>query len=1087
MSILGTDPFSEKPGDRIGRYELLEKIGEGGCGVVYLARQDTPVRRQVAIKVIKLGMDTKSVIARFAAEQQALAMMDHPSIAKVFDANATVAGRPYFVMEWVRGLKITEYGDQHQLSTRERLELVIQVCQAVQHAHQKGIIHRDLKPSNILVTVSDGVPIPKVIDFGIAKATEGKLTDQTLFTTFEQLLGTPAYMSPEQAAMTNVDIDTRSDIYSLGVLLYELLTGTTPFDTKTLLALGVDELRRTIREKEPPKPSTRLSHALLAADLRRLTSKSEIRNPGSDADSASSRRLLQVKELIPQVRGDLDWIVMKCLEKNRARRYETANGLAADLKRHLNNEPVVARPPSRLYEFQKTLSRHKVGFAAAAAVVAVLVAGVTASTWQAIRATRLRQQAEAEFYTSDMNLAYQAWLEGSLPRAQELLNAHIPEPGQPDLRGFEWRYLGNLCRDVSLKTVSVTNDPVRILVSSPSHSFVAACCENVVQLLHPTTGNKMHSFPFPNLEATDTSYAIALSSGATNLLAAHRADGVIALWDVARQELLMSFKAFPRNVAALALSPDGRFLVAADKMKWGSTLALWNISSPKQFPEHWEWTNHQAGNITAVAFSPDGQTVVATSHYGAGDCAVWEAGSGRPLTPFSRVSAGNLLALALSPDGSLLATSGIEGRISILDFNSRTLKFYLEGHAGGINSLTFTADGQQLISAAGDGTVRIWDIPSRKLVGIIRSADGPVRGGALAPDGKTIFSTAGGEVKLWSANPQPPETLIETKTRWSGLVVSPDGKWLIVNDGIKKDSDFNGAQVWDLSSRTQKLHLVSNQNETLGMAFSPDSRWLALGDVVGRGITLWETRAWEHAASSLQPAARLETGFEVGSIRFSPDGIMAAAGRCFGAEVPSHATNRLAFWEVGSWKKRNLLRDAGAGPTEEAAAIAFSNHGSLLAIGYRDGCVRLWDYRRARLVKELKRHADSTFGSEVEFSPDDHWLASLGDSEVTLYDLSDPEHPREARTLRPSSGDTYSAIFTPDNKSLVTHSNDGLVKFWNLRTFRLSLTLRHGYGPGGVLAFAPDGNLLVSEDANGTLKLWPTPPLEEIDEGRKGR
>src|SRR5436190_768907 len=266
----GEVAVTEKAGDRIGRYKLLEQIGEGGCGVVYMAEQEEPVRRRIALKVIKLGMDTKTVIARFEAERQALAMMDHPNIAKVLEAGATETGRPFFVMELVRGVKITDYCDEAKLSTGERLDLFIQVCSAIQHAHQKGIIHRDLKPSNILVTVNDGVPVPKVIDFGIAKATTGQqLTDKTLFTAYEQFIGTPAYMSPEQAVMTSLDIDTRSDIYSLGVLLYELLTGKTPFDAKELLAAGLDEMRRTIREVEPVKPSTRLTQEIVGDDVRR--------------------------------------------------------------------------------------------------------------------------------------------------------------------------------------------------------------------------------------------------------------------------------------------------------------------------------------------------------------------------------------------------------------------------------------------------------------------------------------------------------------------------------------------------------------------------------------------------------------------------------------------------------------------------------------------------------------------------------------------------------------------------------------------------------------------------------------------------
>ena len=370
---------TEKPGERIGRYKLLQQIGEGGCGVVYMAEQEEPIRRRVALKVIKLGMDTKAVIARFEAERQALALMDHPNIAKVLDAGATEAGRPYFVMELVRGIKITEYCDQNHLSTEERLDLFVQICHAIQHAHQKGIIHRDIKPSNILVTVHDGKPLPKIIDFGIAKATSGQvLTDKTLFTAFEQFIGTPAYMSPEQAEMSPLDIDTRSDIYALGVLLYELLTGRTPFGQEELVAAGLSEMRRIIREQEPLRPSTRLS--TLAA---------------ADQTTVAKRRHSEPPQLIHSMRGDLDWIVMKCLEKDRTRRYQTANGLADDVARHLNDETVTARPPGGVYRLQKLVRRHKLMFAVGTAVAAALVVGLALSTWFFFQERAARQQAVA--------------------------------------------------------------------------------------------------------------------------------------------------------------------------------------------------------------------------------------------------------------------------------------------------------------------------------------------------------------------------------------------------------------------------------------------------------------------------------------------------------------------------------------------------------------------------------------------------------------------------------------------------------------------------------------------------------------------
>ncbi len=350
-------------GTRVGPYKLLQKIGEGGCGIVYMAEQEQPVRRRVALKIIKLGMDTKSVIARFEAERQALALMDHPNIARVLDAGATETGRPYFVMELVRGIKITEYCDQNQLDTRRRLDLFIQICQAIQHAHQKGIIHRDIKPSNIMVTQHDGVPVPKVIDFGIAKATETRLTEKTLFTAYEQIIGTPAYMSPEQAELSGLDIDTRTDIYSLGVLLYELLTGRPPFDPKMLVQNGLVELRRTLRELEPQRPST------MVTTLQ-----------GTELTATAEHRHAEPFKLISLLRGDLDWIVMKALEKDRRRRYETANGLAMDIQRYLASEPVVARPPSRIYRFQKLVRRNKIIFSAGAAVAAALIIGLGVST-----------------------------------------------------------------------------------------------------------------------------------------------------------------------------------------------------------------------------------------------------------------------------------------------------------------------------------------------------------------------------------------------------------------------------------------------------------------------------------------------------------------------------------------------------------------------------------------------------------------------------------------------------------------------------------------------------------------------------------
>ncbi|HEV3119015.1 MAG TPA: protein kinase, partial [Gemmataceae bacterium] len=384
LGAMADAQITERPGTVIGAYKLLEPIGEGGFGIVFMAEQHHPVRRKVALKVVKPGMDTRQVVARFEVERQALALMDHPNIAQVFDGGETVAGRPYFVMELVRGVPITDFCDRNHVSVRQRLDLFVSVCQAVQHAHQKGIIHRDLKPSNVLVTLHDDKPVVKVIDFGIAKATGQQLTEKTLFTNFAQMIGTPLYMSPEQAQMSGLDVDTRSDIYSLGVLLYELLTGTTPFDQERLRTAAYDEVCRIIREEEPPKPSTRLS--TLGQAVATVSA-----NRGSDP-----QRLRQL------CRGELDWIVMKALEKDRNRRYETVNGLARDVLRYLQDEPVQACPPSWRYRLGKLARRHKAGLWTAALLLTALVLGTAVSAWQAVQATIAKNAAtEARIAESD--------------------------------------------------------------------------------------------------------------------------------------------------------------------------------------------------------------------------------------------------------------------------------------------------------------------------------------------------------------------------------------------------------------------------------------------------------------------------------------------------------------------------------------------------------------------------------------------------------------------------------------------------------------------------------------------------------------
>src|SRR5580698_8964401 len=371
------EPIQEQAGATIGPYKLMEQIGEGGFGLVFVAEQQQPIRRKVALKIIKPGMDTRDVIARFEAERQALALMDHPNIARVLDAGTTASGRPYFVMELVRGVQITDYCDQSQLTPRERLTLFVDVCNAVQHAHQKGIIHRDIKPSNVLVTLHDDRPVVKVIDFGVAKALHQHLTEKTIYTRYAQMIGTPLYMSPEQAQMSGLDIDTRSDIYSLGVLLYELLTGSTPLDKRRIAQAAYDEMLKIIREEEAPKPSVRLSQST------------------DTLPSIAALRKTEPARLKKMFDGDVDWIAMKALEKDRTRRYETANAFAADVRRYLNDEPVEASPPSRLYRLKKFARKHRTALVTGSGLAGFLIAITLVSTMWLLMALRARQAAAA--------------------------------------------------------------------------------------------------------------------------------------------------------------------------------------------------------------------------------------------------------------------------------------------------------------------------------------------------------------------------------------------------------------------------------------------------------------------------------------------------------------------------------------------------------------------------------------------------------------------------------------------------------------------------------------------------------------------
>jgi serine/threonine protein kinase len=569
-------PIGEKAGDQIGRYNLLQQIGEGGWGVVFMAEQREPVRRRVALKIVKPGMDTKSVVARFEAERQALALMDHPNIAHVLDAGTTDHGRPYFVMELVQGIKMTDYCDHNNLPTAARLELFLQVCDAAQHAHQKGIIHRDLKPSNILVTTSpEGKPLPKVIDFGIAKATAGvRLTDKSLFTAFDMLIGTPAYMSPEQAAMTNVEVDTRTDIYSLGVLLYELLTGTTPFDTQELLKVGLDELRRVIREQDPLRPSTRLS-TMAKADLTPI----------------ARCRKAEAPKLIRAVRGDLDWIVMMALEKDRARRYQTANGLALDIQRYLANETILARPPSRLYKLQKAVLRNKILFTGIGVfgVLVVLSLIVVSLSFAKERRSAVKSQQATKFLEEMLNGVGPSFALGRdtsvvrqiLDQTDERLGKEMTN--QPEIRaelgtmiGRLYRQIGNFDKAEEMERAALAVRRERF--GPESHEAAATLNELGLALLSTHKLSEAQAVDGEALAIRRHLFGNENADTATSmndLSAVYREEGKLAEAEpMAREALEIRRKLFGDEHLDVADSRRNLSIILGDEGKWAESEAL---------------------------------------------------------------------------------------------------------------------------------------------------------------------------------------------------------------------------------------------------------------------------------------------------------------------------------------------------------------------------------------------------------------------------------------------------------------------------------------------------------------------------------
>jgi eukaryotic-like serine/threonine-protein kinase len=1033
------EPISERPGTVITPYKLLEQIGEGGFGVVFMSEQTQPMRRKVALKVLKPGMDTRQVVARFEAERQALALMDHPNIARVFDGGETGSGRPYFVMELVRGVPITDFCDQNHLPVRERLELFITVCQAVQHAHQKGIIHRDLKPSNVLVTLHDGTPVAKIIDFGIAKAMGQQLTDKTLFTSFAQMIGTPLYMSPEQAEMSGLDVDTRTDIYALGVLLYELLTGTTPFDRERLRTVSYDEIRRIICEEEPPKPSTRISTL------------------GQAGVTVSANRESDPQVLSRLCRGELDWIVMKALEKDRNRRYESASAFAADVQRYLHDEPVLACPPSAWYRFRKFARRNKAVLLTASAVVLAVSLAAAVSTVLIWRANQNLQEAlERELrdsYFHRIALAHRELSENNLRGALQLLS-ECPEK----LRDWEWHYLQRLCR-VDPVTLQGQGNGIRGVAFSPDGRMLAAANEDgTIGFFEVATGA-----PLPPLRGhTCKVRSVAFHPLGTRLASAS-ADRTVKVWDLTTGKEVFSREGHPgthAGASGVAFSPDGRLLAAGDK---DDSVVIWDATNGQVIKR---LAGHERMAV-CVAFSPDSRLPVTGTWDG--DLRIWDTQTWH-LVRTERGDGQAMGAVVFSRDGRYLATTSYDRLVKLWDVATGDLLNSWRGHDCIIPGLAFSRDGRRLATIGGeDKTVKLSDPLTGREILKLRGHTYFGECVVFSPDGQRLASSRlEGKICIWDATPanagQEQWTRNHDDEVWS-VTFSPDGQ-RIASGGRDK-----AVRLWDATTGALLHSPLSHPRPVYLVAFSPHRDGKRLASVSrDKTVRIWDATTGEKLRAFTTPNDHLF------GMTFSPDAqylLVDDVGGNYPKEEGSHA---VAVWDLNADRKEPKVIGIVGRHAEDIWCLKFSPDGKLLVSASNDEWVKLWRWDPARPGQPQEplhslRVRTYGYGDCVAFTPDSERLVTAGEEHtVKIWDVKAGKE--SCPPLRGHAGDVTAVAISPDARWLATAGEDTTIVLWDTQTWERRHTLRGHTGMVMSLAFSPDSRRLVSGSRDRMVKVW---------------
>ena len=1075
--------LSEEPAPRegegsvIGRYKLLQNIGEGGCGVVYMAEQQQPVVRRVALKIIKLGMDTKQVIARFEAERQALAMMDHPNIAKVLDAGATDNGRPFFVMELVRGVPITEFCDQQNLATNDRLKLFMDVCSAIQHAHQKGVIHRDIKPSNILVTMHDHKAVPKIIDFGIAKATQQRLTDKTLFTQFHHFIGTPAYMSPEQAQMSGLDVDTRTDIYSLGVLLYELLTGRTPLDAKELTKADYDEMRRRIREEEPVYPSTQLS-TMTAVDLT----------------TTAKRRNTEPGRLNRMMRGELDWIVMKALEKDRNRRYETATELALDVQRYLKFEPVKAAAPSSLYRFRKFARRNKAALLTAAVILALLSVGSVVSTTLAIKATIAQRSADVltkksqeaqelaeerekdaneqrnlvvlglralrqNLYASDMYQAQHFLRDGNIAKSRELLLKYLPSDNdQEALRGFEWQYLWDRSRGNELFVFEDFDRPVGAVVFSNDGSLLAGgssdgkvCVWNVktrMRVAMLETREQAWIFSLRIQFSTDDRFLYVGRTGG-------RRPSNLSAWDTSDWSQIACFKeaSFP----VIEREKSGQFAAYSRE-----GFKLFDVSQEREDGVAFSTFPLAQKEIRDYAFSADGK-LMAIQERNEEQISIHDIQSGRKVMDWPHFSsmetglmsiANGMQYVAWMPDMWNRSVEEVKLRL-FQPFEEREIELE-HSQPGKLIAAEFSPDAQWFVAGGWDYLLHVWDPSTGAKRGSFKGHLDEIFSLAFAPNSQTLASgSKDGGVYLWDLRSMQPKPELETIEFTQSARDTED---------LKSRKDFATlfpSGLWAEFERGDLDYFLPSDFERRGWRVSPDGMHAVqrAGDKSLEIYDLVEGRF--EAALDVSDRGRRFSHFQVSHKFISNDRLLYRSNDGFGI-----------------WNVRFDRNEPNRIPEDFVSFKGASTDGRLLAME-RDGEsgeIIVWDFDQKREIATLSG-MDHGYQSVI-FSPDASLAIATGwDKRGLVWNTSTGE---VQHMLTGHKQGIHAAAFAHDQKSICTSSPDGTIRIWHLETGREMLT----FTPDGVgadrLLFSKDNQKLIIIGIDKTWLLR-VPSLDQID------